>query len=1021
MTTFNPSDKSATITLSNGNLTATSSTSVGQAVRSTTSYSSGKIYFEVTLGTVTTDIAIGIANSSWTLSDPGQLGSNTQSVGFYAVSPTQAIYYNSSQLSTGASASSNGEIVSVAVDFTNKLIWVKTAVMIAASQPWNNSSSANPATGTAGVSFSGIAAGPYFVTFDTLEGGSVATVNFGNTAFNRAAPSGFSPWDNTPVTATGAAKITPSCAASVAAVNSVTGVSVAGFARASTATYFDATGRLQSSPTNTPRLTTYNPTTLALIGGLYESAATNIIRNPRAEGATSGTIGGTAVAPTDWYILGLIGNGLTGSIANSSENGLSAIDITISGTPTATATNFIEFDAINVLPSTAYAHSFFVKLTAGSLTNVTLLNYWQEYDGSSVVILQRTASVTPTGSALSAQRSVLTNTTTSATALIASLLTISYTSGAAVNLTLRVTGPQLEVGAAATSLILPPAGSPAAATRATDYRGSFIPSASAAISETVTGIPKIAVSALASITAKDTLNAAPHLTIGLASSTSTAQVVNAVPQIAFSTLGYGASTELSSGSGAISLTSAASAASVNFVSAVPSLALSTHGMIMILVDTALGVPTLPLSCASSATITQTASGTGVLSLSGLALDMATISAAPSLTIAASGTAAIASVAVAGCTVGFALIGVAGVATLPAPPPAPPSNPIAVPYVRSTLLFTPSPAPPRAVATPAPPPVIKPVLVPVAAAVAYPTLAEQGLNAPTAVAWAGTTLLYSSGGDLIMVRPIGTRLVMNVALSVMGIAVDPGYAANGYIYLAQTDRLGGLGNSVTRYVLSNGGLSAGTVIINWNSSHGNNGGAISFGPDGALYVATGDANDPYSAQNLVSQNGKILRLNPDGSKPSSNPFGSLIYAFGLRAPGGLTWQGNRLWATDRGAVGNDKVLLVKAGQDYGHPITSGYTTVKDQYGLQTTAPVLCSGIDDTWGISGISYANGALFFGCMGGGSTAHSTPALARTPINGASLGVKTSVYDGAVGAVAFGRDGCIWYGTGDTLYRISP
>jgi len=69
----------------------------------------------------------------------------------------------------------------------------------------------------------------------------------------------------------------------------------------------------------------------------------------------------------------------------------------------------------------------------------------------------------------------------------------------------------------------------------------------------------------------------------------------------------------------------------------------------------------------------------------------------------------------------------------------------------------------------------------------------------------------------------------------------------------------------------------------------NGGRLRFGPDGKLYAGTGDAQNGDNAQNLGSLNGKILRLNPDGSVPSDNPFGTYVWSYGHRNPQGLAFD------------------------------------------------------------------------------------------------------------------------------------
>jgi hypothetical protein len=133
-TTWNSADKTGTISLSNGALTATSVGSGSQSVRSTTSKSNGKVFFEVTLGTLTSDISVGVANATMSLTIGAGLGSDANGLGFYAKSPAQAIYLNGSALSNGSTASSAGEVVSIAWDITNKLMGVSWLRILGAAK-----------------------------------------------------------------------------------------------------------------------------------------------------------------------------------------------------------------------------------------------------------------------------------------------------------------------------------------------------------------------------------------------------------------------------------------------------------------------------------------------------------------------------------------------------------------------------------------------------------------------------------------------------------------------------------------------------------------------------------------------------------------------------------------------------------------------------------------------------------------------------------------------------------------------
>ncbi|HEY9884737.1 MAG TPA: PQQ-dependent sugar dehydrogenase, partial [Thermosynechococcaceae cyanobacterium] len=121
---------------------------------------------------------------------------------------------------------------------------------------------------------------------------------------------------------------------------------------------------------------------------------------------------------------------------------------------------------------------------------------------------------------------------------------------------------------------------------------------------------------------------------------------------------------------------------------------------------------------------------------------------------------------------------------------------------------------------------------------------------------------------------------------LGIAAHPDVANNRFFYVYFTaDKNGSPVNQVERWQLSTNGLSATrdrTIIDNIPVAQFHNGGRIRFGPDGMLYIGTGDAKKPDLSQNVKSLAGKILRVTPDGQVPADNPFpGNPVYIMGIR--------------------------------------------------------------------------------------------------------------------------------------------
>lgn len=165
---------------------------------------------------------------------------------------------------------------------------------------------------------------------------------------------------------------------------------------------------------------------------------------------------------------------------------------------------------------------------------------------------------------------------------------------------------------------------------------------------------------------------------------------------------------------------------------------------------------------------------------------------------------------------------------------------------------------------------------------------------------------------------------------LGIAAHPEFANNRFFYVYFTaEANGSVVNRVERWRLSQDGLSATrdrTIIDQIPVAQFHNGGRIRFGPDGMLYIGTGDARDPDLSQDVNSLAGKILRVTPDGQVPADNPFpGKPVYILGIRNTQGFDWLNpSTLWVSDHGPSGemgrsgHDKVSVARAGDNLGWP-------------------------------------------------------------------------------------------------------
>jgi aldose sugar dehydrogenase len=165
---------------------------------------------------------------------------------------------------------------------------------------------------------------------------------------------------------------------------------------------------------------------------------------------------------------------------------------------------------------------------------------------------------------------------------------------------------------------------------------------------------------------------------------------------------------------------------------------------------------------------------------------------------------------------------------------------------------------------------------------------------------------------------------NESAGLLGLDISPKFDKNNYFYIYYTYKNNDkIYNKILRLHEKNSTIMDKKIIMDKiPASQLHNGGVLKFGPDGKLYVSVGDDTVPESAQNLSSLGGKILRINDDGTIPRDNPFkNSAIYSYGHRNGVGLAWDFTNkvLYESEAGATGNDKINIIKPGQNYGWPI------------------------------------------------------------------------------------------------------
>jgi glucose/arabinose dehydrogenase len=229
------------------------------------------------------------------------------------------------------------------------------------------------------------------------------------------------------------------------------------------------------------------------------------------------------------------------------------------------------------------------------------------------------------------------------------------------------------------------------------------------------------------------------------------------------------------------------------------------------------------------------------------------------------------------------------------------------------------------------------------------LVASGLANPTAMQFSpdGRLFVCQQGGQLRVIRdgallptPFLTVPVSSAGeRGLLGVAFDPAFASNQYVYIYYTASSPAPHNRISRFTASGDVAVAGSEVIlfeldNLSSATNHNGGALAFGPDGKLYAAVGENANGAHAQSFANVLGKMLRINADGSIPADNPFyasttgrNRAIWALGLRNPFTFAFNpaGTEMFINDVGQVTWEEIDTGLAGANYGWPETEGTTT------------------------------------------------------------------------------------------------
>ncbi|HET7477780.1 MAG TPA: PQQ-dependent sugar dehydrogenase [Dermatophilaceae bacterium] len=222
--------------------------------------------------------------------------------------------------------------------------------------------------------------------------------------------------------------------------------------------------------------------------------------------------------------------------------------------------------------------------------------------------------------------------------------------------------------------------------------------------------------------------------------------------------------------------------------------------------------------------------------------------------------------------------------------------------------------------------------PAAAPVDRPTVVARKLNVPWGLAFLpdGSALVTSRDeGRVLRVRRGAATVEVGTVPGVepggegglLGVAVSPDFASDGtvFVYLTAAED-----NRVLRMTLRDKRLREDKVVVDGiPKAINHNGGRLAFGPDGYLYIGTGDAMDPGRSQDRESLGGKILRVTRDGAPAPGNPFGNRVWTLGHRNVQGLAWDGHRrMFASEFGQNTWDELNRIEPGRNYGWPDVEG---------------------------------------------------------------------------------------------------
>lgn len=256
-----------------------------------------------------------------------------------------------------------------------------------------------------------------------------------------------------------------------------------------------------------------------------------------------------------------------------------------------------------------------------------------------------------------------------------------------------------------------------------------------------------------------------------------------------------------------------------------------------------------------------------------------------------------------------------------------------------------------------------------------TTLTTGLNYPWEITWGPDNFIWMTerGGRISRMNPATGAVSPLITLpdisaqgegGLLGLVLHPDFANFPQVFVVYNySQASAYKEKVVRFTYSGGTLTNPVIILDNIAAAGiHNGSRLLFGPDGKLYITTGDAANTSLPQQNSSPNGKVLRINADGSIPADNPIaGNPLWSSGHRNPQGLVFANGNLYSAEHGPDTDDEINIIEKGRNYGWPNVRGFcegseqsfcTTNNVKEPLKAWTPTIAT--------AGLDYYNHSLF-------------------------------------------------------------